>query len=70
MKEDMRLTAETALTQFWSKHPESQRVLQAWYKVFKSCAATDLNELKKTFATADYVPRSTRYLMSAAMNIE
>lgn len=52
----MRLTAETALIQFSAKHPESQRVVHAWYKVFKSCAAKDFNELKQTFATADYVP--------------
>ena len=52
----MRLIAESALIQFWNKHPESQQVIQAWYKIFKSCSAENFNELKSTFQTADYVP--------------
>jgi mRNA interferase HigB len=52
----MRLTAESTLIQFWAKHPESQQSIQAWYKTFKSCTATDLNALKLTFGAADYVP--------------
>jgi mRNA interferase HigB len=52
----MRLIAESTLIKFSDKHPESQQVIQAWYKVFKSCSAADFNELKLTFNSADYVP--------------
>jgi mRNA interferase HigB len=52
----MRLIAESTLVQFWTKHPEAQQTLQAWYKTFKSCSAHDFNSLKLTFGAADYVP--------------
>lgn len=53
----MRITAETNIKEFCNKHPESKEVMLAWLKVFKSCAAADLNELKQTFGSSDYVPK-------------
>jgi mRNA interferase HigB len=53
----MRLTAESVIKSFCIKHPESSEVMRAWLKVFKSCTAVDLNELKQTFGSADYVPK-------------
>lgn len=54
----MRIISKTALVEFWTIHPEAESKLQAWYTALKNCSARDYNELKQTFATADYVPKN------------
>jgi mRNA interferase HigB len=53
----MRIISKTALELFWQTHPEAESKLTAWYAALKHCSASDYNELKQTFSTADYVPK-------------
>jgi Uncharacterized protein conserved in bacteria len=54
----MRVIAKTALVEFWTIHPESASKLEAWYRTLKNCAAQDFNDLKRTFSSADFVPKN------------
>jgi len=51
----MHVIAKPILIEFWRQHPDAQRPLIAWYRIMKSSTFTDLNHLRMTFATADYV---------------
>ena len=52
----MRIITKTALLNFWNKHPEAQRAMEAWHQAARNCASRNYSELKQTFSTADYVP--------------
>lgn len=47
---------QSKLVNFYKKHPEAKKRLEAWCQVGEACNATNLHELKQTFQTADYVP--------------
>jgi mRNA interferase HigB len=47
--------AKLALVEFWVKHPDAENPLQAWYRTMESNVFTDFNDLRATFASADYV---------------
>ena len=47
--------AKPALVAFWTKHPDAVGPVQAWYKTTESEVFTDFNNLRETFASADYV---------------
>jgi mRNA interferase HigB len=51
----MHVIAKPALVEFWEKHPEAESPLQAWYRTMESGIFTDFNDLRATFASADYV---------------
>ena len=51
----MHVVAKPALVEFWEKHPEAQSPLQAWYRTMESEAFADFNDLRATFASANYV---------------
>jgi mRNA interferase HigB len=53
----MHVISKKKLLEFSKQHPEAKHRLLAWYKSMKKCNAQDLNELKQTFNTADYVPK-------------
>ena len=55
----MHVIAKPALIEFWTKHPNAASPLQAWYRTMESEAFSDFNELKATFASADYVDGQT-----------
>ena len=39
----------------WKKHPDAESALQAWYRAMESEVFADFNNLRETFASADYV---------------
>jgi mRNA interferase HigB len=51
----MHVIAKPALIEFWAKYPDAENPLQAWYRTMESEVFTDFNDLKATFASADYV---------------
>jgi mRNA interferase HigB len=51
----MHVIAKPALVAFWTQHPDAAGPLQAWYRTMESEIFTDFNDLKATFASADYV---------------
>ena len=51
----MHVIAKPILIEFWQKHPDAQVSLQAWVRTMESDVFGDFNDLRKTFASADYV---------------
>lgn len=51
----MHVIAKPILVEFWTKHPDAESPLQSWYRIMVSETFTDFNDLKATFASADYV---------------
>ena len=51
----MHVVATPALVDFWTIHPDAERPLQAWYRTMESGVFADFNDLRATFASADYV---------------
>ena len=51
----MHVIAKPALIEFWAKYPDAENPLQAWYRTMESEVFTDFNDLRATFASADYV---------------
>ena len=51
----VHVIAKPALVEFWTKHPDVESSLQAWYRTMESQVFTDFNDLRATFASADYV---------------
>jgi len=51
----MHVIAKPALVEFWEKHPDAESPLQAWFRTMESEVFADFNELRATFASADYV---------------
>ena len=51
----MYVIAKPALVEFWANHTDAESPLQAWYRTIKSEAFADFNDLRVTFASADYV---------------
>lgn len=47
--------AKPALVEFWKGHPDAESPLRAWYRVMETEVFADFNDLRKTFASADYV---------------
>ncbi|MEO5362031.1 MAG: type II toxin-antitoxin system HigB family toxin [Magnetococcus sp. DMHC-8] len=59
----MHTIAKSALVEFWQKHPPAAGPLQAWYRTMESGVFVDFNNLKATFASADYVDPFTVFNM-------
>jgi mRNA interferase HigB len=51
----MHVIAKPALIEFWERRPEAEGPLQAWYRTMVSEVFADFNDLRATFASADYV---------------
>ena len=51
----MHVIAKPALVEFWSRHPGAETPLQAWYRTMEGELFVDFNDLRATFASADYV---------------
>jgi mRNA interferase HigB len=51
----MQVIARSALVQFWTKHPDAENPLGAWYGTMAKEVFTDFNHLRATFASADQV---------------
>jgi mRNA interferase HigB len=51
----MNVIAQSALQDFWARHPDSQEALKVWYKLLSNRDFADFIELKQTFSSADFV---------------
>lgn len=51
----MHVISKPALIAFWTLYPDAERPLQVWYQTMEREIFSDFNELRKTFASADYV---------------
>ena len=51
----MHVIVKPALIEFWVKRPDAESALQAWFSTMESEVFTDFNDLRATFASADYV---------------
>ena len=51
----MHVIAKPVLVEFWIKHPDAENALQAWYRTMEGEIFVDFNDLRATFASADYV---------------
>jgi len=51
----MRVISRRALREFWEVHPQAKGPLSAWFRIMEQGTFADLNALKATFGTADYV---------------
>ncbi len=51
----MHVISRSALLVFWQKHPDAESPLQAWFRTMESEIFFDFNDLRATFASADYV---------------
>ena len=51
----MRVISKMALRDFWTLHPESKSILEAWFGKATRCDAVSFPELGQTFNGADYV---------------
>ena len=51
----MHVIAKPVLVEFWIKHPDAENALQAWYRTMEGEIFADFNDLRATFASADYV---------------
>ena len=55
----MRVIAKPVFVEFWIKHPDAESALQAWYRTMEGEIFVDFNDLRATFASADYVEGMT-----------
>lgn len=51
----MHVISRKRLKEFYSIHNQAQGPLESWYKAMRLKNYQDINELKLTFASADYV---------------
>lgn len=51
----VHVIAKPILIDFWRKHPDAEHPLIAWYRIMKTEVFADFNDLRATFASADYV---------------
>ena len=51
----MHVISKKRLKDFWEKHPESRRPLEAWFKIIRAGRYRTVHELKMTFPKADTV---------------
>lgn len=55
----MHVITRPALVEFWARHPDAESPLQAWYRTMESEVFADFDNLRATFASADYVDGMT-----------
>jgi mRNA interferase HigB len=53
----MHVISRRALRLFWERHPESKGALARWFKIINTTKFADLEELRRTFPSADIVGR-------------
>lgn len=51
----MHIIAMPSLIAFWALHPGAESPLRAWHKIMEAGDFSDFNNLRATFASADYV---------------
>lgn len=63
----MRVLSKPTITEFCKKHTAASSSLLPWYKLAMKCKASDLEILKETFASVDYV-RPRHYVFNIGGN--
>ncbi len=63
----MHVIAKPSLISFWTKYPDAKKPLQVWYQTMEKAVFLDFNELRKTFASADYVDGLTVFNIGGNM---
>ena len=53
------MISKRRLTEFWTTHPSAERPSAAWHQVASQTAWRSTDELRQTYASADFVNRST-----------
>lgn len=53
----MHIISKAMLREFSAVHPEAESKLKDWFRVLEHASANSLNELKRIFPNADYVPK-------------
>jgi mRNA interferase HigB len=73
----MRIISKKPLRDFWQCHPEAKVMLEDWFGRASNCNADSFMQLKRTFASADYVDGYTvfdvggnRYRLIAAIHYD
>lgn len=51
----MRVIAKPALLAFGTAHPAAKEPLETWHRIMRRADFQNFSELRKTFASADYV---------------
>jgi mRNA interferase HigB len=51
----LNIRSQKKLRGFYSQHPDAKEALNTWYKVASKAEWKDLNDLKLTYPSADYV---------------
>ncbi len=51
----MRVIAKPALVAFWADYPAAKEPLEIWHRIMRRESFQNFSELRKTFASADYV---------------
>ncbi len=51
----MHVIAKLALIEFWTKYPDAETPLKAWFSIMKRESFADFVDLRATFSSADYV---------------
>ena len=51
----MHVIAKPALISFWILYPDAEKPLQVWHQTMERENFSDFNNLRETFASADYV---------------
>jgi mRNA interferase HigB len=55
----MKIIYKSAINKFAAKHPEAGKKLILWVQTLEGCSAKSFSELKLTFRSVDYVPKTT-----------
>ena len=51
----MRVVSRKAIIKYYEKHSTSKTALEEWFFKIRKCTPSNLNELKETFNSVDYV---------------
>ncbi|WP_417910674.1 type II toxin-antitoxin system HigB family toxin [Candidatus Electronema sp. PJ] len=51
----MNIIKRKTLLEFWEKHPDSEQAVKTWYAVVRKSSWREPAEIKKIFATADFL---------------
>ena len=51
----MHIISKRKLADFWKRYPKARVSMEAWFRIMSRGNFSSFNELKKTFASADYV---------------
>jgi len=49
----VRIISKKRLAEFWSKHPDAEEPLMAWYRITKKASWNNLAEARQDFRHAD-----------------